>query len=193
MRLLGGDEVRLIGDIVGQQEGWHGGFRGRVCGAGRPQNRQRQAPPAAGDPADCLVHPAERRRDLCRHGAVRPGQAGLPWAVLAPRARRAVARHLQPGLPPARPSPVPGLLCRLHAPVRRDLPRRGRGRRQDAAAFLRAGGRRLPAAPGECLGLRAAPSLGPTRGRRQVERDHCRAQAAGDADAGGDDRHRPTP
>lgn len=179
----------FVGTASGEERR-HGRVRGRLRRAGRSAHRERQAPPAGGDLVDRLGRGRERRRNLRRHGPVRPRQTRLPAPVPGLAARHPVTRHLQPRVPAARPGPVPRLLRRLHAPVRRDLPGRGGDRWQDASALVRCRRRRLAFAFGECLGLRAALGPRPTRRGRQIERDHRRAQAAANAGAQRRDRHR---
>ena len=102
--------------------------------------------------------------------------------------RAAEPRHLQPTVPSARPGSVPSRLPTFHGEVFDSVSGGYRDRRESVAAFVRQGQRQIAAAHGQRLGLRATPGVGANRHRREIERDHRRPQAVGDAVAEGDDR-----
>ena len=70
------------------------------------------------------------------------------------------------------------------------MSKESRYRRQSVAPFVRQSQRQVAPAHGQRLGLRATLGDGANRHRREVERDHGRAKAAGNAVAERDDRNR---
>src|SRR4051794_13774994 len=128
----------------------------------RPVRRHRRGPGLAGD------------RDL------RPQAPRLAEALPGAAPRHPLARHLRARLRPPQPAGVPGLLPRVGPGRQRGLADSARGHRRQDLARLRVG-EAGPAAPGQCLGHRAAAVAGPGGGGRQVQRDHSHPRAAGAA------------
>ena len=133
---------------------------------------------------------ALRRGRLHGHGAVRALEAFVSARSFEVGAWPAEPRHLQPSVPPDRAGTVRGGLRQVHGRLRRN-PQGGCGdRRQGSAPLVRPRQRQVAVAHGLRLGLRATPRAGAGRHRREVERNHRRAEIAGDAAAEWDDRDR---